>query len=291
MKKIVLIGATGMLGSTLGPFLRKCGYSVITHGKSSEADLNADLTSLYETQSLIKKTNPDIVINLIGLTNVDECESDLQKAYLINTKIVENIAEVLFSQKNNKYLIHISTDHIYDGVGLNKEQDVILTNNYAMTKYAGELAALRVPSVVLRTNFIGRSCIAGRESLSDWVFRSCTNKKSILVFKDVFFNPLSFTSLSEMISEVINQKPLGIFNLGTHNGISKADFAFKFANLLDLPTNMMKRSNSTEAKFLQVYRPKNMIMDISKFERVLGVSLPELDEEIVNIVRDYENEK
>ena len=291
MKKILLIGATGMLGSTLGPFLRKCGYPVVTHGRNSDADLTADLTKLSETQSLIRKTNPDVVVNLIGLTNVDECESNLQKAYLINTQTVENISHVLMNQEQHSYLIHVSTDHIYDGEGLHSEQDVTITNNYAMTKYAGELAALRTSSAVLRTNFIGRSCFVGRESLSDWVFRSCANKDSVSVFDDVFFNPLSIASLSEMIRMVINKQPLGVFNLGSHNGMSKADFAFAFAKELDLPTSMMKRINSTEAKFLKVYRPKNMIMDVSKFEKVLGISLPALDGEIVHITKDYEYDK
>ena len=73
--------------------------------------------------------------------------------------------------------------------------------------------------------------------------------------------------------------------------MSKADFAFAFAKELDLPTSMMKRINSTEAKFLKVYRPKNMIMDVSKFEKVLGISLPELDGEIVHVAKDYEYDK
>ena len=59
-----------------------------------------------------------------------------------------------------------------------------------------------------------------------------------------------------MIRLVINKQPLGIFNLGSHNGMSKSDFAFAFAKELDLPTSMMKRINSTEANFLKVYRPK-----------------------------------
>ena len=290
MKKILLIGATGMLGSTLGLFLKKCGYPVITHGRNSDADFSSDLTNLSETQSLIRMTNPDVVVNLIGLPDVDECEKNIKKAYLINTKTVENISDVIHTQEQHMYLIHVSTDHIYDGEGLHSEQDnVTITNNYALTKYLGELAALRISSAVLRTNFIGRNLqVGGRESLSDWVFRSCVNKDSISVFDDVFFNPLSIASLSEMIRLVINKQPLGVFNLGSHNGMSKADFAFKFAKELDLPTSMMKRINSTEVKFLKVYRPKNMIMDISKFERVLGVSLPELDDEIVKATKDYE---
>ena len=161
-----------------------------------------------------------------------------------------------------------------------------------MTKYLGELAALRTPSSVLRMNFIGRNFqLSGRESLSDWVFKSCIDNKSVSVFSDVFFSPLSISSLCKMIVLVINKQPLGLFNLGSHNGMSKADFAFMFAKELGLPTTMLQRINSSEAKFLKVYRPKNMIMDVSKFERELGILLPKLDDEIVEVSKDYENYK
>ena len=153
MKKILLIGASGMLGSTLGPFLRKFGYPVVTLGRNSDADFNADLTKLSETQSLIRQINPDVVINLIGLPNVDECESNLKKAYLINAQTVENISDVLQSQEQHSYLIHISTDHIYDGKGLHSEQDnITITNNYAMTKYLGELATSKLSPISLEMN-------------------------------------------------------------------------------------------------------------------------------------------
>ena len=293
MKKILLIGASGMLGSSLGPFLKKCGFPVITHGRNSNANFISDLTDLHQVQTLIKQVNPDVIINLIGLPDVDKCEKNIKKAYLINAKTVENISDAIHGQDRPIYLIHVSTDHIYDGEGLHSEQDkVTITNNYAMTKYLGELAALRTPSSVLRINFIGRNFqLSGRESLSDWVFKSCIDNKSVSVFSDVFFNPLSISSLCKMIRLVIDKQPLGLFNLGSHNGMSKADFAFMFAKGLGLPTTMLQRINSSEAKFLKVYRPKNMIMDVSKFERELGIFLPKLDDEIVEVTKDYENYK
>jgi dTDP-4-dehydrorhamnose reductase len=286
-KKILVTGATGMLGSTLVPFLRECGYSVITQGRLSAADFSADLTRQSDASALIVEMAPDVIINLIGLTSVEGCEENLHRAYLVNTKTVENIVDAMRSQKIDSHLIHISTDHIYDGSGIHAEGDVTITNNYAITKYAGELAALQVRSAILRTNFIGRSGLEGRQSLTDWVFQSMKRGDSIEVLTDVLFNPLSMACVSEMVDMVVQKESVGIFNLGSQGGMSKADLDFAFAEAVGLPTKSMTRINSSEARFLRAYRPKNMRMSSSKFESVLGVTLPTLEEEINRVAREY----
>jgi dTDP-4-dehydrorhamnose reductase len=168
------------------------------------------------------------------------------------------------------------------------ETQVTLTNNYAFSKYAGELAAMLVPSTILRTNFVGRSKVGSRESLTDWVYNSLTGKQHVQVLQDVYFSPLSMATLVRMIALVVEKKPLGVFNLGSHQGMSKADFDFAFARELNLPTATMTRIDSAQARFLKAYRPKDMRMDCSKFEQALGVTLPNLLEEIKNVAKEYD---
>lgn len=287
-KKILVTGATGMLGSTLVPFLRERGHSVSTQGRLSNADFPADLTRASDARVLIAEVVPDVIVNLVGLTSVEGCEENLHHAYLVNTKTVENIVDAMRDQKIDSHLIHISTDHIYDGAGFHAEGDVTITNNYAMTKYAGELAALRVRSAILRTNFIGRSRVEGRQSLTDWVFQSMTRGDAIEVLTDVLFSPLSMACVSEMVDIVVQKEPVGVFNLGSRGGMSKADLDFSFAEAVGLPTKSMTKINSSEARFLRAYRPKNMRMNSSKFELVLGVALPTVEEEIKRVAREYE---
>jgi dTDP-4-dehydrorhamnose reductase len=194
------------------------------------------------------------------------------------------------SAKEGCHLIQISTDHVYDGVWLHKEDNITITNNYAFSKYAGEMAALRVKSTILRTNFVGLSQVHYRESFTDWVYKSMVNSKQVQVLNDVYFSPLSIAALVEMIELVVQKKPIGIYNLGSHIGMSKADFAFAFAECLKLSTNTMTRIQSSEAKFFRAYRPKDMRMDSSKFENVLGVKLPNLTDLIQPLAKEY-NEK
>ena len=287
MKNILITGATGLLGSSLVPHLKKCGYKVVTHALSTQADFMFDLSGREKSYKILEQIKPSVVINLVGLTSVELCEEQVSLAYLANTRTVENLAHWIASSGTDCHLVQISTDQVYDGVGLHTEDSTTITNNYSLTKYAGELAAIRVPSTILRTNFVGRSKVSYRESLTDWVYNSLTGKQKVQVLNDVYFCPLSITILVEMIELVVQKKLVGIYNLGAHNGMSKADFDFAFAECLKLPTNTMTRIETSQAKFLKAYRPKDMRMDSSKFEDAFGIKLPNLTDLIQQLAQEY----
>ena len=211
MDNILITGATGLLGSSLMPYLKNCGHKVITHGHTLHADFMFDLSSREKTYRMLSEIQPTVIINLVSLTSVERCEERVDLAYLINTSTIENIVYWLQTSKENCHLIQISTDHVYDGDGvdLNTEDNISITNNYAFSKYAGELAATRVPSTILRTNFVGRSKVSHRESLTDWVYDNLTAGKHVEVLDDVYFSPLSITKLVEIIELVMKKKMIG----------------------------------------------------------------------------------
>lgn len=287
MNGFLITGATGLLGTTLVPYLKLYGYNIVTHARTGRTDFLADLADRDKSFEMLTQIQPSLIINLVSLTSVELCQEQLNSAYLANTRTVENLVYWLLETGTGCHLIQISTDHVYDGMGLHTEDEITLTNNYAFSKYAGELAAARVPSTILRTNFVGRSKASHRESLTDWVYTSLTNGKQIQVLNDVYFSPLSMTTLVGMIRLVIEKKPIGIYNLGSHNGMSKADFDFAFAKCLGLSTKTMSRIDTGQAKFWKAYRPKDMRMDSSRFENTLGVKLPLLSDEIKQVAKEY----
>jgi len=111
--------------------------------------------------------------------------------------------------------------------------------------------------------------------------------KNVQVLSDVLFSPLSLKTLVKMIKLVIQKKPIGIYNLGSNQGMSKADFDFEFAENLKLPLGLMERIQSSDATFLKVYRPKDMRMNVGKLEQYLHIQLPELVDEINKVSGDY----
>ena len=176
---------------------------------------------------------------------------------------------------------------MYDEIGPHTENDITLTNYYSFSKYAGEIASKDIDRTVLRTNFFGLSRCLRRRSLTDWLYQSLSNGDKIEVFENVLFSPLSMDTLSNIINDLVNKKPTGVFNLGSRTGLSKADFAFIFAEEVRLPRKLMRRANSTLVKHLKTYRPGDMRMDSSRFETELAVPLPELIDEIKKAAKRY----
>lgn len=287
--RITVLGSSGLLGSSLVPHIKLCGHDVTGVARNGECDVRFDLSDAVQLNECLDELKPEVIVNLSALTDVDECERSPQLAYLVNVKIVENVAMWIQKNASNCYLVQISTDQVYDGMGPHKEGIVTLSNYYAYSKYAAELVAASVPSTVLRTNFFGPSKCQTRKSLSDWLMQSLMRKDPITVFEDVRFSPLSVQRLVELLEHVVIARQPGIFNLGSKYGMSKAHFAFMLAEVLDLPTKSMFRGTSASIKLL-AYRPKDMCMDVSHFEEVFEVVLPTLTEEIYSMKKAYAHE-
>ncbi len=278
--RVLVTGATGLLGGVLVPTLKQAGFEVQTHGLSKKADLTADLSNAGDAARCLDQANPDAILNLVCLSNVDACERDPDLAYRFNVRTLENIG--LWLDRNRSVrLLHISTDQVYDSPAPNTEGNVVLRNYYAFSKYASEQVALRSGGMVVRTNFFGRSHTEGKTSFSDWIRESLSSGTSITLFTNVLFSPLSMSTLSLVISEVLPKTRAGTFNVGSRGGMSKRDFAHRLAARLGLSTASARDGLSTDVS-LVARRPTGMIMDCTKFEREFGIALPTLENEILN---------
>lgn len=286
-EKILITGSSGMLGMSLTPFLKQLGCEVLTQGRRKGVDYRFALDNKQQCYESLGRIRPNIIINLAGLTNVDICEADINRAFRDNVIATENVVSWIEDDGGNCFLVHVSTDHVYDGCGPQCEDEITIRNNYAMTKYAGELAVLRVQSSVLRTNFFGRSQCPGRLSFTDWIYNSLASEVPLTLFNDVFFSPLSIRTLMQYIANVIEEKNIGIFNLGSVSGLSKYEFGIIFADSIGLNTGNICSISVSEALDLKATRPKDMRMNSSKFGHSFNLNLPKLADQIKLLAEDY----
>lgn len=277
-----------MLGLSLQMNLLKTFKNIVIHGNHLKNDFFADITDPIVTNKFLNQHNPDVIINLIALTNVDSCEQNPSLAYKINTETVQNITNWIISKNYKCKLIHLSTDQIYDSqIGtLNKEDDISLKNYYAFSKYTAELVAGRCGAMILRTNFFGKSLHSSRESFSDWIIKAIRNNDKIDLFNDIFFSPLSINTLCDLISIILKKDISGTFNLGSKEGLSKSKFAFKIAKELNyIPSKWVEVSSENNSNLI-AYRPKNMMMECTKFEQICNINLPILEDEIKKVIKE-----
>jgi dTDP-4-dehydrorhamnose reductase len=282
---VLVTGARGLLGTTLSTTLETRGWTVVRHGRRN-GDVFGDLTNRRIAAEVVTRSNIQCIINLAALTDVDSCEINPSEAYAQNTRVVENLVAAIRESQSPAHLVQVSTDQVYDGLGPHPEEDVKLTNYYGFSKFAGELAASNVRSTILRTNFFGRSRREGRSSFSDWLVNSLRRQSQLRVFDDVWFSPLSIEQLSEYIAFCAERQIPGVFNLGSLEGMTKADFCYALATSLHLSTATMSRTSSG-ASALKAYRPKDMRMDCGRFAKEFNVNLPTLEQEIDSMKRYY----
>ncbi len=282
--KVLVLGGTGLLGSTLVPSLARAGHEVSVHSCHHEG-MKADLTDREQTFALLKRAEADCIINLVCLSDVDACERQVSQAYKLNVLSLENVCAWLVLNRGAK-LIHISTDHLYDKEGANQEDQVSIKNNYALSKYCAEKVALAHGACVLRTNFFGPSQCERRQSFSDWVLDNLKRENKVTFFDDVLFSPLTMNTVSEAIKKVLENFSEGVFNLGSRQGFSKSDFSFMLAECLNLSTKNASRASIDTLGLSD--RPRRMMMDSRKFEAVFAYSLPSLAEEIEDCCRQYQ---
>lgn len=291
MSKVLIFGATGMLGSSLQPYLLHQGHKVFTAGRSKSSDVlfsgSGTLSDLYK--GLIK-IEPEVLINLIAATNVDQCEQFPEMAHELNSEIPKSIA--LASQDYKGYsphVIHISSDQVYSGPGPHFESEPKPCNVYGVSKLAGEQWVLEIGGTVLRTNFVGASRKVGRVGFTDWLYKSNRSKTSISVLEDVLFSPGHINDVCEAIDSVIKNPQSGIYNYGARSAISKSEFSFSFINGLDMDSVLLKRSRLSDLSLL-AKRPYDMSMNTSLFEKTFSKKCPEIFDVIRKCIKDYPNE-
>jgi len=182
--------------------------------------------------------------------------------------------------------VHISTEQRYDGKGPHLEHKAHPCNVYGLSKLAAEMAIQASPATIFRTNFFGFSRARKKTSFSDWIIDSIKTKQEITLFNDVFFSPIHMDTLCEFINMAIVRKPLGTFNVGSSDGMSKAEFGLRLAAQLRLDTSSIS-IGSVKQLTLKARRPQDMRMDTTFFQGKFEVSTPSIATEIFKAANEY----
>jgi len=276
--KVLIFGATGLLGTTLCQRLEAAGHQVSAFARTAETPSRTELEISHSFAQAMTHVQPNCVINLIAATSVDQCEKDMGHAALLNCYVPSSLCHLC--QGKSAHLIHISSDQVYDGAGPHLEDRTHPINVYALTKLIGEYAVLQTAGCVLRTNFFGKSQTPKRTSFSDWLVQAGRSGTMLNVFEDVFFSPLGIDSLSAAILRSMEIQLKGLYNLGSQaDGISKAGFAKLLFARLGLDPSLLNFTSLDSAQ-LAAPRPRDMRLDSSKFSRATSFQIPTIEQEI-----------
>ena len=281
-KKLLIIGGSGLLGSTLTDYT-KVSYNVhITYNKNFPIDSSVNSTSLdlldnrVKIIDLIKSLKPDVVIHTAAHPSVDICEINHKIADMLHVDVTQDIVDTCHSI--NSKLIYISTDAVFEGklnklYAENDEPNPI--NYYGTTKLRAEKVILNVSrNVVLRT-----SVIYGwhnRSRFTNWILGYLKEKKLVDPFSDQYNTPTLVDDLAKSIIKIMEQDISGLYHAAGKTCINRYEFALKLANKFGYDKNLITSVTSAQKK-QDAPRPNHTCLNSKKLENLINYTFSDIE--------------
>ena len=234
MKKVLLIGADGMLGGELKERLEK-NYDV-----TGTTLVTLDICDREAVLAKAREVKPYFIINCAAYTNVDGCEVNTELAMAVNGTAVANIAEA--AKENDATFIHISTDYVFPG---NLPVEEIYTEDmepapvsaYGRTKLVGEENAAKAEKYyILRTAWLYG---LGGKNFVKTMLRLSQDRDELTVVDDQHGSPTSTTTLCKIIEGIMEKEPAyGVYHSTNEGFTTWCRFTRKIFELAGISTNV-----------------------------------------------------
>lgn len=244
-----------------------------------------DISQLVDIREVISRFNPEIVVHCAALTDIDRCESDRELARKINIQSTRHIVE---SIKDSTMMIYISTDAVYDGIrgNFSEEDNINPQNYYGVSKYEGELEALKhTNTLVLRTNIFGWN-IQAKKSLGEWILGELEVGRKISCFKDARFSSIYTFELAKVLDILMRSNLRGVYNCCSSDSCSKYEFALMLASRFGLDKTLITPISIDDFSF-KARRGKNLALNVSKLKKELDYELPTIGQSLDSFYADF----
>jgi dTDP-4-dehydrorhamnose reductase len=284
MKKILIIGGSGMLGSELLYFFsQKNFYEVYATFRNIKKIKNyeflknckifeeIDVNNNVLMETIIKKIKPNIVINCVGIIKQNLNINNLKNVFLLNSIFPRYLSHL--SKKYKFRFIHFSTDCVFSGKkGNYNENDFSdAIDSYGVSKFLGE--DITGNNLIIRTSIIGHE-LKSSKSLLEWFL---LQKTSVKGYVKAYFSGFTTNELARILQKYIlaNKELKGLFHLSSkpickYNllRIIKKVYKKKIKIIKNKDIVIDRTLDSTKFKKITKFKPRSwdiMIKDMYKF--------------------------
>lgn len=234
MTRILVLGATGMLGHVLLQSLAKqfevagCIHEENTYPELEGYKLYSQCDALNANSYIpaLDDFKPDVVINAIGIIKQMD-EAKVPTPTIAVNALLPHQLQALAAERGARF-IQFSTDCVFKG---DKGQPYLQSDEpdardlYGVTKWLGEINAPN--AVTLRTAFIGRE-LRGNKSLLEWVLSQPPGSE-IQGFSNALYTGFTTHEMARIVAHVIQNHPTleGVWQVASKS-INKYDLLHKF---------------------------------------------------------------
>ena len=270
--KIVILGAGGRLGAALlREYRDKFDVVGFNHTQLNLSDLGA-------VREKLRNTSFDILINAAGFTKVDLCETQPDRAFLINAEAPRVVAEIC--DEKNARLIHFSTDYVFDGAKCEpytEEDQASPISVYGESKLAGEnnVLAAKSQNLVVRVSWVFGP---DRPSFIDAMVQQAQENDKVDAVADKFSTPTYTLDIAAMLPRVFDGNVSGgilhFANAGQCSWREYAQWAVDCCLEAGLPLRvktMGVRKLRDMANWI-ARRPVYSVLSTAKYTKLTGIS-------------------
>jgi dTDP-4-dehydrorhamnose reductase len=286
MQKILVTGSNGQLGSEIKEAAQAYA-SPLEFIFTDVAEL--DITNAEAVQALFAKTKPTFAINCAAYTAVDKAETEEDAAEKINHFAVANLAKA--SAAAGAYLIHISTDYVFDGKKNTPYREDDATNPqsaYGRTKRRGEVAALGYAgSLVMRTGWLYSKY---GSNFVKTMLRLGAEKPQLGVVFDQVGTPTNAADLARCILSIIGKIAArekefmgGVFHFSNEGVCSWYNFAVQIMKLGKRHCKVLPIESS--AYPTPAPRPSYSVLSKEKIKNAYGVEIAHWTDSLERLMR------
>jgi len=246
MKKILVLGSTGLIGHQVYLRLKKCSdyklYNIAYRKKITDDTILLDARDEKVLEQTICEIKPDIIINCIGVL-ISEANRNPENAIFLNAYIPQHLKNI--ANELGIKLVHISTDCVFSGKkGSYIENDIKDANDiYGRAKALGEV--IEVPHVTLRTSVVGPEIKEGEE-LFHWFMRQ---KGTIQGFTKSLWSGVTTIELAKAVEWAIENDITGLYHITNGKSINKYELLELFKKFthkeIDIETVEGRVTNKT----------------------------------------------
>ena len=271
MKKLryLVIGKNGQLGRE---FLRKldemANAEVTAVGRKE-----CDISNLKQVLDIFSTVKPDIVVNCAAYNFVDKAEEDYVSAIKVNGLGVRNLA--FASNKYRAFLVHFSTDYVFDGTkrnGLYTEEDTPNPlNEYGKSKLIGE-KLLREETdnfLLFRVSWVYGD---GKQNFIYKLLSWAKDREYLLISHNEVSVPTSTRTIVEITFKALDAGLKGLYHLTNSGYASRYEWAKKVLQIKGIKKVIYPVSN--EVFNLAAKRPEFSAMNNNKLAKILGTEIP-----------------
>jgi dTDP-4-dehydrorhamnose reductase len=269
---ILVTGSNGQLGSEIKVLSQD--FSQYNFIFTDIAEL--DITSKESVSFFFEENKIDLIINAAAYTAVDKAESDKDNAMLVNSTAVKILSEA--SEKYNAFLIHTSTDYVFDGNGKEPytENDIVSPQSvYGSSKLSGEIEMQKIcrKGIIIRTAWLYS---AFGNNFVKTILRVGKERGELKVVNDQFGSPTYAADLAKAILDIIPQidkiDKVELFHYSNEGIITWFDFAKAIIEISGIKCIVNPVSSSEFPT--PVKRPAYSVLDKSKIKSIFGIEVP-----------------